>query len=285
MQTYAWTKDGKPVYQITSYLNLEPGWERSIRVRAGVQDAPAPYYPLGDDVYVSDSVFSALGIEVTKTEDYIFLHSETEAYSMQFFRDNIFACRGGVGYNLEFPVFCTGDTWYLPLADIGKYFGCSYKTETLDREILHTVKRSAYARLSENEVYVNHRDIESRTDYLIWVSKKDFTVNVYLGSNRSWQIVQSFPCTIGTPETPTIEGEFEYIERLSRWTYPDYYCGPVMRFHRGYALHSTLIGYDGTPYDDRVGMQLSLGCIRLHPADIDWLISHAPMYTKIIVTP
>ncbi len=290
LQTYIWAEDEKPMYQTGFYLSMEPKWRRNVRVQMGTMPVPAPYYPINGDVYVSDSVFSALGITVTKTASDIFLRSQTGSYSMQFFRDNIFACRGGVGYNLSAPVFCQGENWYLPLSEVGTYFACSYARIDLNREALHTVQRSAYAPLpeennSDSESYVNSRDIESQTDYLIWVSKKDYTVNVYLGSNRNWRMVKSFPCTIGAPNTPTIEGEFEYIEYLNRWPYPDYYCGPVMRFHGGYALHSTLIRYDGTPYDDRVGMQLSLGCIRLHPEDINWLVAYAPMYTKIVITP
>ena len=294
LQTYVWAEGEKPMYQTAFYLNMEPKWARNVRVQMGALPAPAPYYPINGDVYVSDSVFSALGITITKTANDIFLHSGTGNYSMQFFRDNIFACRGGVGYNLSAPVFCQGGTWYLPLYEVGTYFACSYAQLALDREIVHIVNRSAYAPLPEaqnpvnnvdSESYVNSRDIQSQTDYLIWISKKDYTVNVYLGSSQNWKLVKSFPCTIGAPHTPTIEGEFEYIERLSRWEYPSYYCGPVMRFYRGYALHSTLIRYDGTPYDDRVGMQLSLGCIRLHPEDINWLVEYAPMYTKIVITP
>lgn len=285
LQTYLAFSGGKVTYQTAFYLSFSPEWKRSTAVMLHKKEAPAPYFPYGEDVYVSEAAIAALHINVLKLEDSVFLSSETGGYTMQFFRDNIYACRGGVGYNLEYPVFCIGENWYLPLREIGEYFACSYAVEMQDEAIVHTVRRSAYATVQENEEYVNSRDIESRTDYLIWISKKDFTVNLYIGENKAWEIVKSMPCTIGAPHTPTIEGEFEYIERIEKWYYPSYYCGPVMRFHNGYAIHSTLIRNDGTPYDNRVGMQLSLGCIRLRPEDINWLIETAPMYTKIIVTP
>ncbi len=286
LQTYLWSQDGAPVYQTAFYLQLNPMWTRSVRLMTGVTAAPAPYFPMKDgNLYVSEHVLLSLHIPFVKTEAYIFLSSETENHTMQFFRDNIFACKDGVGYNLQTPVFCIDGVWFLPLRDIADHFACPYTVSKEPSEFLHTVWRSAYARWQENEEYVNSRVLESRTDYLIWISLKDYTTNLYKGKNQNWEIVKSMPCTIGAPHTPTIEGEFEYIERLERWTYPEYYCGPVMRFHRGYALHSTLIRYDGTMYDDRVGMQLSLGCIRLHPEDIVWLIETAPMYTKIIITP
>ncbi len=285
LQTYLTAVEDAPLYQTSFYLNMQPRWQRQTRVMVDKQEAMGAYYPMGGDVYVSDAVISLLHVNVTKTDEYVFLSSETGGYTMQFFKDNIYACRGGIGYNLSAPVFCQDGMWYLPLSEVGVYFACHYSYEVTDTEIVHTVKRSAYALWQENEVYVNSRDIHSRTNYLIWISKKDYTVNVYLGSNRNWNIVKSFPCAIGAPRTPTIEGEFEYIERLNRWEYPNYYCGPVMRFYRGYALHSTLIQYNGTAYDDRVGVQISLGCIRLHPEDINWLVANAPMYTKIVITP
>ena len=58
-----------------------------------------------------------------------------------------------------------------------------------------------------------------------------------------------------------------------------------MRFRGGYAIHSTLIKYDGTPYDNRVGMKISHGCIRLRPEDINWLASITPLGTRIYITP
>jgi len=57
-----------------------------------------------------------------------------------------------------------------------------------------------------------------------------------------------------------------------------------MRFYKGYALHSTLIGYNGTPYDNRVGVKISHGCVRMCPEDINWLAKNIPLYTRVLVT-
>lgn len=137
---------------------------------------------------------------------------------------------------------------------------------------------------TEAETLINQRYISSRTDHLIWVSKKDFTVSVFQGSQNNWNLIEQFPCTIGKPSTPTITGEFEYYSKESRWSYAKYYVAPIMRFRGGYALHSTLINYDGTDYDARVGEKLSLGCVRLQPTDINWLADNIPLYTKVYIT-
>ena len=57
-----------------------------------------------------------------------------------------------------------------------------------------------------------------------------------------------------------------------------------MRFYKGYAMHSTLVRYDGTDYDPRLGMMISHGCIRMKPADIQYLWDTIPLYTKVYVT-
>lgn len=131
---------------------------------------------------------------------------------------------------------------------------------------------------------VNARKITSRTDYLVWVSKKDFRVSVFKKNNGSWVEEKSFKCSIGAPSTPTITGEYEYYSKESRWSYPTYYVGPIMRFYNGYALHSTLLRYDGSPADGRLGKMISHGCIRLAPQDIQWMVNNVPLHTKIYIT-
>lgn len=134
-----------------------------------------------------------------------------------------------------------------------------------------------------NQYHVNKAGIASKTNYLIWVSKSEYTVRVYKGSKGRWVPVRTAPCAIGAPSTPTVTGQFTYFSK-ERWDYSGYYVGPVMRFYNGYALHSTLLNYDGTEYDGRVGVKISHGCVRLHPADINWMASNIPYGTKIYIT-
>lgn len=137
---------------------------------------------------------------------------------------------------------------------------------------------------SNAEFFVNKNNIQSKTDWLIWVSKKDFRVVVFNKAEDKWKYNTSFMCTIGKPSTPTITGEFEYYMTQPKWTYPKYWCGPVMRFKSGYAFHSTLIKYNGEPYDARLGVKASLGCVRLHPDNINWLTDNIPLNTKVYIT-
>lgn len=138
--------------------------------------------------------------------------------------------------------------------------------------------------LKESEKFVNDNKIRSKTNYLIWVSKSKFTVTVFENVNGLWKELDAFICSIGAPDTPTVTGEFEYFSKEARWSYPTYYVGPIMRFYHGYALHSTLLRYNGASADGRLGKKISHGCVRLAPENINWMADNIPLHTKVYVT-
>ena len=277
--------EGNAACQTVFYINLyTKAQQKPHTVYYLKNPVPYAYYLSGGEIYMADTMMKDLRIKCEKKDGTWLLFSETGNVTMQFFKDNIYALKNYVGYNLNRPAFEVGGIGYLPLRDIAETFGCGYSvTETENEVKIHTTP-SVY-RTNQFENFVNAQGYESRTDYLIWVSKKDFKVHLFKGEKGYWTVQGSYPCTIGTDSTPTIEGQFEYIERLNRWTYPNFYCGPIMRFYNGYALHSTLYNYNGTLYDNRVGMKLSHGCIRLHPEDINYLVATVPFKTKIVITP
>lgn len=133
--------------------------------------------------------------------------------------------------------------------------------------------------------FVNSSGVNSKTDYFIWISKSDFKVAVLLSSEGNWRYVKSFDCSIGAPSTPTITGQFEYFMYQSKWLYDTYYVGPIMRFApKGYAIHSTLLRYNGTPADGRLRMRISHGCVRVAPENINWLVDYIPIGTRVYIT-
>lgn len=213
--------------------------------------------------------------------------------------------------SVDFPVeqYYTGEQFYLVPANgvvdatyytdtykqyapikIGTYAALSETGETIvgdsfDIGITTDTKgpENEYAIAVEN--YINSTGIGSKTNYFIWVSKKDYKVNVFTRNNGLWDYVTSFDCTIGKSSTPTITGEFEYFQYQEKWTYADYYVAPIMRFApKGYAMHSTLIDYDGNAYDGRLRGMLSHGCVRLAPESIRWLADYMPIDTRVYVT-
>ncbi len=119
---------------------------------------------------------------------------------------------------------------------------------------------------------------------MVWIDKSNFRLHVYTGRKNKWVEEKSFPCAIGAPDSPTITGSFEYEYRVSRWDYPGYYVGPCLVFYGNYAIHSVLLYNDGTPYDNRTGVMISHGCVRLHKSDIDWLAANLPLGSRIYIT-
>ena len=53
-------------------------------------------------------------------------------------------------------------------------------------------------------------------------------------------------------------------------------------FHGGHAFHSILYKYDGSIYNNRVGVSLSHGCIRMLPDDVNY-IYNLPLHTRVVV--
>lgn len=284
LQTYVYTdSEGDVAYQTRFYMSMAPSWERVTELLLGGIAQKDNVCFIDDVPYGNAAFLEDLRLSVGQAESGYLLSAPKTTHTMMLFGEDIYACRDWEPYNMDVPTVMIDGTLWFPLPDIARHFDCHY--EETDDGYKKTVSMipSAYG-MTPEEVFINSTNVSSRKNYLIWVSKKDFKVNVFTGSQHNWVLVKSFPCTIGTNETPTIEGEFEYIERLNRWTYDDFYCGPVMRFYNGYAIHSTLIGYNGKMYDDRVGVKASHGCVRVHVPDIEWLVENIPFYTRIYVT-
>lgn len=146
------------------------------------------------------------------------------------------------------------------------------------------ISESTYVAEYFKNLPINQWNISSRTNYMVWVSLKEYKVRLFEGKQNQWKPLLEAPCAIGAPGTPTITGSFEYKYK-ARWDYGTYYVGPCLVFHGGYALHSVLLYQNNTEYDGRVGVQISHGCIRLKKNDIDFIANTIPVGTRIYITP
>lgn len=142
----------------------------------------------------------------------------------------------------------------------------------------------AVSSIADQEARINESGVGSSTDYLIWVNKEKFRCTVFSGSKGNWKWVKDFTVGIGAEGRETITGVFEYIDYTNMWPYDSYYVGPVMVFYGNYALHSTFLKYDGTPYDNTVGAKISHGCVRCQAKYINWMVDNIPMKTRVYVT-
>ena len=175
---------------------------------------------------------------------------------------------------------------YLPMKFTMEELGSSVGIQQTAKKTIVSINKWNWSKIDKDKKseIVNSRGLKSKTGYLIWVCKSDFTVSVFENVDGVWKTTGVYPCSIGKSSTPTITGQFEYFSKENKWSYPSYYVGPIMRFYSGYALHSTLIRYDETPYNATLGEKISLGCVRMKPEDIKYLWDTIPLNTKVYVS-
>jgi hypothetical protein len=266
---------GCPVYEkgICLYYN-GPMIELSPRARIidGVAMAPV------------NDLAAAMKLKADYSQEYNSINAHIGSYELLFNIDDTYTTIfGNDTYISHAPMWIDGEV-FVPIRDMAEAFGCTLEVLDFDDHLDIILNESPIIREYLNNSLVNKNGISSRTDYLVWVSKSEYTVRVYLGSQYNWELVYECPCAIGAWNTPTIEGQFEYQYRMARWDYGTYYVGPALVFYGGYALHSTLLYYGGGEYDGTVGAAISHGCIRMHPQDINWIDSYIPVGTKIYIT-
>lgn len=134
------------------------------------------------------------------------------------------------------------------------------------------------------EGFVNAKGYDSATRYLIWVSLKTQTVNVYEGSQGSWSLIRSMPCASGKNATPTCKGEFAIQKKLWEWDFGTYKVKNVTVFYGGYAFHSRIYNRSYTEMlDDAIGYPASDGCLRMLDEDCRYIMDEMPYGTRVVV--
>jgi len=132
------------------------------------------------------------------------------------------------------------------------------------------------------EGFVNLQEYESKTDYLIWISKYTQKVMVFEGEQGAWDLIRTFPCATGSNETPTPAGVYEIFKRTDQWDFSDHCVRDVSIFNGGHAFHTVLLNFDGTFYNRHVGEPISHGCVRMLLDDAKY-IYNLPMETCVVV--
>ncbi len=287
--TYASTDEyGNLIHGNNFSLSATPVFERAINLYYDNElKELSPYGKIIDGIGMvpAQAFADAVGMTGEYFEEYNSFTLSAGTEQLIFNIDNTYATLFGTDTELSHAPIFVDDVLYIPVRDALTALGCEIQTwEGLDH-IDVIAPMSPIIKEFRSKERVNREGITSRTNYLIWVSKSDFTVKVYKGSRYNWECIRTAPCAIGAPGTPTVEGQFEYLYPGGYWDYGSYYVYPTMMFYGGYALHSTLRATGGGVWDDRVGVMISHGCVRLHPEDIEWIYKLIPIGTRIYVTP
>lgn len=293
--TYSYEEDGQVIHNNTICMSIDPLYYKDVDlfIDYKAQTFTEPVFLCEDDyAYVPIlELATALGVPEAKYfPEYNCVRLATNEKELIFFLDSKKYTVDGEEFETDCDTSFVGSTIFAQLRPFAEVFGCEigftdegnkYNVNLSQSSVVEEYNRYIFGK----EYVINTKNISSDTEYLIWVSKSEFTVRVYKGSKNNWEFVDGFLCAIGAPGTPTCEGTYKYYQYQKMWPYSGYYCGPVMRFNGGYAIHSTLIRYNGVPYDNRVGVRISHGCVRLRPENINWLASTIPLYTTVHITP
>ena len=267
-------------------FNAVPNWEKEVVVYVeGEQLTLKPRARIVNDrtLIPVRQVAEAMGIDIFYNPKYDSVVCSVGDDEIIFNLGTKYATFFGKDLYLDVAPCYIQNSTYIPARYLAEAFDASIKSEDYGDHIDVIIGESKKVRDYMAKNPVNKWNISSRTNYMVWVSKSEYKVRLYQGSKNKWKLIHTAPCAIGAPGTPTVTGSFEYIER-TQWDYGTYYVGPVLRFYNGYALHSTLLYYGGGEYDGRVGVQISHGCVRMHPSDINLIANTIPFRTRIYIT-
>lgn len=288
VQTYGYTNDngeyvqnngcaltGNPHYEKALCMYVSGNFLKDISPRARIVDGVSmmPVRAIGEAMGLKIKYDKAYDSVVCSVGDDEIIFNANSAYTTIFGQDT---------FSPHATVYIEGSL-FVPVRTLAEAFDSNLEVLDFGDHLDIIIGESPIVKEFRNRTPVNRDGIGSRTNYLVWVSKHEYKVRVYEGQQYHWTLLKEFPCALGAWDTPTITGQFEYIER-TQWDYDTYYVGPVLRFHNGYALHSTLLYYGGGEYDGRVGVNISHGCVRLHPQDINWIADTIPFRTRIYIT-
>lgn len=208
--------------------------------------------------------------------------------------EDTFLCRNQnlTGYMIRLPKGATvynewhpaGDVFYVSYIDSDgkKWYGWTDRWACYIPDDTVTTNGELDYSVATKEGFVNQMNYDSKTEYLVWLSRYTQKVIVFQGYQGNWKVIKTMPCSSGANNTPTPEGIYEIYDRTGRWNFDLYYVNSVSIFSGGHAFHSVLYGYNDELWDGRVGIPLSHGCVRMLDEDCRYIYS-LPRYTRVIV--
>ncbi|MEF9992444.1 MAG: L,D-transpeptidase [Romboutsia sp.] len=132
--------------------------------------------------------------------------------------------------------------------------------------------------------FVNENGIKSPTDYLIVTSTKSKFTYIYERVLNYWSLIYKWSCTVGKPETPTIQGVFSSGEKYPAIQEGEATAKYALNIVEEFYYHSVIYNSDETYVtDDRLGVAVSHGCIRLATGNARWIYDNVPTKTTIVI--
>ena len=143
------------------------------------------------------------------------------------------------------------------------------------------------------EEFVNSKDYDSPTSYLVWVSTYTQRVNVFKGKEGKWELVRSSRCTTGNfLHLTKIGSGFEIWKRMPKRVRTfvggtgTYWYKTVSFFSKGNSFHGVCYRSGSNKQINKVRPTLqpaTKGCCRMADANAAWIYNNVPMKTKVVV--
>lgn len=152
--------------------------------------------------------------------------------------------------------------------------------------IIKTPTTMEKAPVEQIEQYINGKDFESKTNYLVWTDLYRQRTYVFQGNKNNWKLLKDMPSSTGRDITPTPKGEFTLTRRVPSFGKGYMAKNAVAFIGTEYLYHSVL--YDATGkylLEGRgiLGQKASQGCIRFSPEDSVWFYRTMPLGTKVYI--
>ena len=145
-----------------------------------------------------------------------------------------------------------------------------------------TVQASVSRWLQRDDPYKGkYQYISSSTDYLILVDSSTCKFTVYRGSQYDWIPIRYWDCSPGAVATPTTNGLYTVGSRGYSFG-SGFTCYYWTQMHGDYLIHSGEY-YQGTfvEMDNRMGVRISHGCVRLYLERAKWVYDTIPSGTSV----
>lgn len=138
----------------------------------------------------------------------------------------------------------------------------------------------------ETEYFVNkYFNLNSQTDYLIWVDLKKQLINIFNRDKENWKLEKQIPCATGKNISPTIKGTFLISTNRGTWMPAggNVWVKNYVGFYSSYFFHSVKVKRDGSLYDGTLGTVASAGCIRMPVEASEWFTKNIPVNTTVFI--
>lgn len=152
-----------------------------------------------------------------------------------------------------------GKTWYYLDSSAAMVTG----TRTIDGKT--NIFAASGKWLGTDAMVTKAQGYSSGTPWLILVDRGRHTVGLFHGSKGNWNLEQKFSCVTGAPGSPTITGTFRTTGGKAMSLTTDSRARWCTQISGGYFFHTILAS------TSELGHSLSHGCIRLAPANAQWI--------------